>query len=42
MRGHIRKRGRASFEYIVDVGTAAAQRCEGCNKRFWLERRPKE
>ena len=42
MRGHIRKRGSASFEYIVDVGTAAAQRCEGCNKRFWLERKPKE
>ena len=42
MRGHIRKRGSASFEYIVDVGTAPAQRCEGCNKRFWLERQPKE
>jgi integrase len=42
MRGHIRKRGRASYEYIVDVGTAPAQRCEGCNKRFWLERKPKE
>ena len=42
MRGHIRKRGNASFEYIVDVGTAPAQRCEVCNKRFWLERKPKE
>jgi predicted RNA-binding Zn-ribbon protein involved in translation (DUF1610 family) len=42
MRGHIRKRGSASFEYIVDVGTAPAQRCEVCNKRFWLERRAKE
>ena len=42
MRGHIRRRGSASFEYIVDVGTAPAQRCEGCNKRFWLERKPKE
>ena len=42
MRGHIRRRGKASFEYIVDVGTAAAQRCEVCNKRCWLERRPKD
>jgi integrase len=42
MRGHIRKRGRAGYEYIVDVGTAAAQRCEVCNKRYWLERRPKD
>ncbi len=42
MRGHIRRRGSASFEYIVDVGAAAAQRCEDCNKRFWLERKPKE
>ena len=42
MRGHIRRRGSASFEYIVDTGTAAAQRCESCNRRFWLERKPKE
>ena len=42
MRGHIRQRGKASFEYIVDVGTAPAQRCEVCHKRFWLERKPKE
>jgi hypothetical protein len=42
MRGHIRKRGSSSYEYIVDVGTAPAQRCESCKKRFWLERRPKE
>jgi integrase/predicted RNA-binding Zn-ribbon protein involved in translation (DUF1610 family) len=42
MRGHIRRRGKASFEYIVDVGSAPAQRCEVCNKRFWLERRAKE
>ena len=41
MRGHARKRGEpGSWEYIVDIGPAAAQRCEGCNKRFWLERRP--
>jgi integrase len=45
MRGHVRHRGESSsgsWEYIVDVGLAAAQRCEVCNKRFWLERRPKE
>jgi len=43
MRGHVRKRGEpGSWEYIVDVGMAAAQRCAGCNKRLWIERRPKE
>ena len=43
MRGHIRRRGEpGSWEYIVDVGLAAAQRCQACNKRFWVERRPKE
>src|SRR5665811_1150184 len=43
MRGHVRKRGEpGSWEYIVDVGLAAAQRCKSCNRRFWIERRPKE
>jgi integrase len=43
MRGHVRKRGEpGSWEYIVDVGLAAAQRCTACNKRVWIERRPKE
>jgi integrase/predicted RNA-binding Zn-ribbon protein involved in translation (DUF1610 family) len=42
MRGHIRRRGKASFEYIVDIGTASAQRCQGCGRRFWVERKPKE
>ena len=45
MRGSIRHRGEeraGSWEYIVDVGMAAAQRCQSCNKRFWVERRPKE
>jgi len=43
MRGHVRKRGEpGSWEYIVDVGIAAAQRCQGCNKRLWVERRPKQ
>jgi rRNA maturation endonuclease Nob1 len=42
MRGHIRHRGKASFEYIVDIGTASAQRCQGCGRRFWVERKPRE
>jgi len=42
MRGHVRKRGEpGSWEHIVDIGMAAAQRCTVCNKRFWVERRPK-
>jgi integrase len=43
MKGHTRKRGEpGTWEYIVDVGLAAAQRCTACNKRFWIERRAKE
>ena len=42
MRGHIRRRGEHSYEYIVDIGTASAQRCQVCNRRFWVERKPKE
>jgi integrase len=45
MRGHVRHRGESScgsWEYIVDVGLAAAQRCTACNKRLWVERRPQE
>jgi predicted RNA-binding Zn-ribbon protein involved in translation (DUF1610 family) len=42
MRGHIRRRGDpGSWEYIIDVGMATAQRCEACGKRFWMERKPK-
>jgi integrase len=38
MRGHIRRRGDpGSWEYIIDVGMATAQRC-----LFWMERKPKE
>jgi len=41
MRGHVRKRGEpGSWEYILDVGRYRAQRCQGCGKRFWVERRP--
>jgi integrase/predicted RNA-binding Zn-ribbon protein involved in translation (DUF1610 family) len=42
MRGHIRHRGKASFEYIVDIGMASAQRCQACGRRFWVERKPRE
>jgi predicted RNA-binding Zn-ribbon protein involved in translation (DUF1610 family) len=42
MRGHIRKRGESGgWEYIVDIGVAAAERCTACNRRFWIERKPK-
>jgi integrase/predicted RNA-binding Zn-ribbon protein involved in translation (DUF1610 family) len=42
MRGHIRRRGDpGSWEYIIDVGAATAQRCSACGKRFWMERKPK-
>ena len=42
MQGHIRRRAPHSYEYIVDVGMAAAQRCQSCGRRFWVERQPKE
>jgi integrase len=45
VRGHIRHRGderTGSWEYIADTGMALAQRCQDCNKRFWVERKPKE
>jgi integrase len=35
-------RGKRSFEYIVDVGMAQAQRCQSCGRRFWVERKLKE
>ena len=41
MKGYIRKRGD-TWEFIVDIGMAQAQRCPVCNKRFWVERRPLE
>jgi len=45
LRGSIRHRGgdrAGSWEYNVDVGKADAQRCAVCNRRYWLERKPKE
>ena len=41
MRGSVRKRG-TTWEYNVDIGMAAAQRCQTCNGRVWIERKPKE
>jgi len=42
-QGHIRKRQPAgTWEYILDVGVYAAQRCESCGRRTWVERKPKE
>jgi integrase len=41
VRGHIRKKTSGSWEFILDVGMATAQRCQGCGKRFWMERKPK-
>ena len=42
-QGHVGKRLPAgSWEYILDVGVFAAQRCEACGRRAWVERRPKE
>ena len=40
MQGHIRKRGKASHKYIVDVGLAPAQRRQACGRRFWVEAAP--
>ena len=41
MQGHIRRRGKGgSYEYIIDVGDAQAQRCQGCERRIWVERQP--
>ena len=42
MRGSIRRRGQTSFEYIVDIGSASAQRCQACGRRFWVERKLEE
>ena len=41
MQGHVRKRGKASWEYIADIGLHAAERCQTCGRRFWVERRPR-
>ena len=45
MKGYTRHRGEeraGSWEYIVDTGLARAQRCQGCNKRTWVDRKFKE
>jgi len=42
MQGHVRGRGKGSWEYIADIGVHAAERCQQCGRRFWVERRPRE
>ena len=42
MQGHVRKRGKGSWEYIADIGMDAAERCTNCGRRFWVERRPRQ
>jgi len=37
MRGHVRK--RVTWEFILEVGDWPAQRCTGCGRRFWIDRR---
>ena len=41
MQGHVRSRGKGSWEYIADIGMHAAERCQRCGRRFWVERKPK-
>src|SRR5665647_780991 len=41
MQGHVRKRGKGSWEYIADIGMHEAERCRECKRRFWVERRPR-
>jgi integrase len=41
MRGSLRHRGQpGSWEFRLELGEQPAQRCETCNKRFWLDRKP--
>ena len=35
MRGHLRK--RRTWEYILELGPQAAQRCTSCGRRHWVE-----
>ena len=42
MQGHIRRRSSGSWEYTIDLGRAQAQRCQACDRRFWVERRRHE
>ena len=42
MQGHVRRRGKDSWEYIADIGMHEAERCQSCRRRFWVERRPRE
>src|SRR5664279_4087452 len=41
MQGHVRSRGKGSWEHIADIGMHAAERCTSCGRRFWVERKPR-
>jgi len=38
--GHLRK--RRTWEYILELGPQAAQRCESCGRRHWVEGRARK
>ena len=43
LQGHIRRRDRRDRGSTSSTSAAiGAQRCQGCGKRFWIERRPKD
>ena len=42
MHGHVRSRGKGSWEYIAYIGVHAAERCQTCGRRFWVYRKPRE
>lgn len=42
MRGGVRRRGAGGlWSYTISLGNMPAQRCNACNARFWLDRKPK-
>jgi integrase len=42
MRGGVRRRGEhGKWAYVIDLGVLSAQRCNDCNARYWLDRKPK-
>jgi len=41
MQDHVRKRGKDSWKCIADIGVHAAERCQECGCRFWIERKPR-
>jgi ssDNA-binding Zn-finger/Zn-ribbon topoisomerase 1 len=35
MRGHIKK--RSTWQFTIDLGLQALQRCPSCRKRYWTK-----